>query len=466
MSAASTAPLRVVIIGGGLTGYAAAIALLDRIGRPIEIELADAHASRGGGVAYGRAGPHHILNIRAAELTANASRPGDFVDWLEEARVMDRPVANPPGATLSHLFMPRSLVQSYMADRLDEALARNADARLRFHDRTVQRISILDDGYRVHLNGSAALDADIVMLATGYGARPAPRFGLDPFAPLDEARLARAGSVGIVGAGLTMIDACVTLRRGGYDGPITVFSRHGRLPEPHVEQAAPDFPSFARAEPDLPALFRTVRRFVELARSQSVPWQSVINALRRDAHPIWTGLSPADRRRFLRHVRPVWDRVRHRVPGTVRAWLEREMAEGLIIHIAARAGEARSEADGWSLCYRPRGESGIETARFDLLFDCTGLRPFAAPDMIAELEQAGRLTPDPLGLGIAVRADGAVTGADGEPARGLFALGPLGQGSLMEITAAPEIVAQARQAALRIGRDFACPKPVAARASA
>jgi len=40
-----------------------------------------------------------------------------------------------------------------------------------------------------------------------------------------------------------------------------------------------------------------------------------------------------------------------------------------------------------------------------------------------------------------------VQGTDGCPRRGLFALGPLGQGSLWEITAVPEIVAQADKAA-------------------
>jgi uncharacterized NAD(P)/FAD-binding protein YdhS len=53
-------------------------------------------------------------------------------------------------------------------------------------------------------------------------------------------------------------------------------------------------------------------------------------------------------------------------------------------------------------------------------------------------------------LGLSVAPNGLVQGADGCPRRGLFALGPLGQGSLWEITAVPEIVVQADKAARAI----------------
>ena len=53
-------------------------------------------------------------------------------------------------------------------------------------------------------------------------------------------------------------------------------------------------------------------------------------------------------------------------------------------------------------------------------------------------------------LGLAVKPNGQALGRSGAPTPGLFALGPLGQGSLWEITAVPEIVRQCDQAAQSI----------------
>jgi uncharacterized NAD(P)/FAD-binding protein YdhS len=59
----------------------------------------------------------------------------------------------------------------------------------------------------------------------------------------------------------------------------------------------------------------------------------------------------------------------------------------------------------------------------------------------------GNVRPDPHRLGLAVEADGRLIGKSGAIERGLFALGPLCQGTIWEITAVPEIVRQADAAA-------------------
>ena len=53
-------------------------------------------------------------------------------------------------------------------------------------------------------------------------------------------------------------------------------------------------------------------------------------------------------------------------------------------------------------------------------------------------------------LGLDVEPNGQVLSKNGAPTRGLFALGPLCQGSLWEIIAVPEIVRQCEAAALSI----------------
>ena len=61
----------------------------------------------------------------------------------------------------------------------------------------------------------------------------------------------------------------------------------------------------------------------------------------------------------------------------------------------------------------------------------------------------GAASVDARRLGLAVEPNGQVLGR-GAPTPGLFALGPLCQGSLWEITAVPEIVPQCDQAAQSI----------------
>jgi uncharacterized NAD(P)/FAD-binding protein YdhS len=93
---------------------------------------------------------------------------------------------------------------------------------------------------------------------------------------------------------------------------------------------------------------------------------------------------------------------------------------------------------------------GAELSRPDLIFDCTGHWSAITSPLIRTITRSGLARLDPHGLGIAVVPDGRVLTSAGGISPGLFALGPLGQGSLYEITAVKEIVAQSAAAASRI----------------
>ena len=82
-------------------------------------------------------------------------------------------------------------------------------------------------------------------------------------------------------------------------------------------------------------------------------------------------------------------------------------------------------------------------------FDCRGHAPELRSPLIQDLIAQGLARADTHGLGLAVGPNGQLQDVAGCARRGLFALGPLGQGSLWEITAVPEIVEQADQAACR-----------------
>ena len=91
-----------------------------------------------------------------------------------------------------------------------------------------------------------------------------------------------------------------------------------------------------------------------------------------------------------------------------------------------------------------------ETLAADLAFDCTGHRPDLASPLIESLVSEGAASVDAHRLGLAVQPNGQALGRGGAPTPGLFALGPLCQGSLWEITAVPEIVRQCDAAAQSI----------------
>jgi uncharacterized NAD(P)/FAD-binding protein YdhS len=114
---------------------------------------------------------------------------------------------------------------------------------------------------------------------------------------------------------------------------------------------------------------------------------------------------------------------------------------------ACQGGAVERRGEGFALTFRRRGSGEAETMIADLAFDCAGFRPDLDSALIQSLVSQGLVRPDAHGLGLAVLRNGQLLGEGDAPTRGLYALGPLSQGSLWEITAVPEIVSQCDAAA-------------------
>ena len=154
--------------------------------------------------------------------------------------------------------------------------------------------------------------------------------------------------------------------------------------------------------------------------------------------------------RFLRHVRPLWDAHRHRLPLEVHGRLQAEFNEGRAVLLRGQVTKTERDGEGFRLTLRRRGSKETETLAADLAFDCTGHRPDLASPLIESLVSQGAASVDAHRLGLSVQPNGQALGRGGAPTPGLFALGPLCQGSLWEITAVPEIVRQCDAAAQSI----------------
>ena len=215
-----------------------------------------------------------------------------------------------------------------------------------------------------------------------------------------------------------------------------------------LELAVPQSQSVAR-------LTAAIRIACEAAEAHGTPWQAVINGLRPFIQKRWLDLSTQEQRRFLRHVRPFWDAHRHRLPSEMHERVLSEFESGRAVLVRGTMTNVVREQDRFTLHLRRRGSPVAETLHADLAIDCSSYKPDLDQPLIQSLLFQGLARADEHRLGLLVRPDGQVMGKDGVAMPGLFALGPLCQGTLWEIASVPEIVRQADTAALASVSAFA-----------
>lgn len=444
--------MRITIVGAGFTGSVLAIELARSAASGVDVCLVGIAANYARGVAYGDARPEHLLNVRARQLGATADYPADFADWLsltEKAR--DR-------------FLPRLVYGEYLHARLNAA-AELSQAALSRVEQEVIAVERLGAGFRVHLADGGAFFSDQVVLAVG-ALPPQPLTGVGPRLAVHPSYIGwpwqdRAlegidtdARLLVIGTGLTMADVVTTLRRRGHCGPITALSRHGLLPcahgdEPAAPIALPPTVLHALNQHDLRQLLHTLR-----ALSTIVPdWRSLVDAIRPYLQGFWRGMPVRERASFLRHLRPYWEIVRHRLAPAVADDITALRATGQLQIRAGRLLRARRVDGAVNVSIRERGCSDVSNETYDVLIRATGLDTDVehTPDpLMANLRESGLLIADPLGLGVATNDRFEAIGRDGRAVRGLHVLGPLLRARLWEITAVPELRVAARALARQL----------------
>ena len=248
----------------------------------------------------------------------------------------------------------------------------------------------------------------------------------------------------LLGAGLTMVDAAVSLWRPGRR--FWAISRRGLTARPHAPTAL-NGPAVELGGSPL-RMLQAVR-----AAAGEGQWREAIDSLRPHVQAIWLGWSQAERRAFLRHLRPWWDVHRHRLaPGVARRI-------GLLMRgreLVVRAGEVTGLAltrDHVEVSWRPRGVRVLRRLSVGAVVNCAGLLgdlEQASEPLLQKLLARGHIRPDPCRLGAEVDAGSRLVGAGGQPEAGLYAVGPLTRGAFWEITSVPDIRSQAAGAAQAI----------------
>ncbi|MBJ7372152.1 MAG: FAD/NAD(P)-binding protein [Pseudomonas sp.] len=458
-------PADILIIGGGLSGTMLAVQLLRRPGQR-RIAIIEPRAELGRGEAYSAVELGHTLNGNAARMSVDPDNPDDLTQWLTahiagggwpESAEQDVPV--------SELFPPRGLFGVYVQQRLAEARAVGALQGSTVEHICAEAVDLQSDSgsMQLTLSDGRILRGSLAVLATGmFPAARTPQTqssglnaaALDPWDVAAMRELDPQSTVLIIGSGLTMVDAVVSLEQAGHRGPIEVFSRHGLLP--HVRRQPPAWVDFLAADHSIRTpreLVRELRRHCRDAIDQGIDWQAPLDTVRAHIARLWSQATDVQRRQFVRHVRPWWESHHHRSPPLSAELIERLHKEGrLRIHAASFKGIEPGAGDAVTIRIRPRGETETSTVSGAALINSSGIeydwRRVARP-LPQQLLARGLVRPGPLALGISAK-DVAVVDAEGRVSSQLFAMGPPLRGMWWESTAVTDVAAQAKALAGRL----------------
>ena len=445
-----------VIVGGGFAGTLLALNLAQQGLKPNPV-LIEMKPQAGPGLAYGAAGPEHLLNVPVQRMEVGLSPT--FLDWLADFPD-ETAAAIAESGDLAQAFVPRVLFGRYLRERIESAVAEGRVRRLRAE---VTRIHKTDGHYEVALADDRLLAADRIVLATGNPS-PAgvtvadeshqslidsPLFITDPWAADSLAGLDPEAPVLLVGTGLTMADIVLSLHARGHRGQIYVLSRRGLLPLTHAAGGVwPPFlgPEILKDRTTVTPLklTRRIRAEVRAAMAKTVPWQRVLDAVRPMVAQIWAGWSRAQRAQFLRHLRPFWDVHRHRLAPRIARRLQALIGCGQLVPLSGRLKGFGCRGGQLHVAYAVRHRREVRSLVVARVINCTGPRSdydrLGTP-LFADLRRQGLIYANRLGLGLET-SDARVIDVHGQVSESLYAIGSLTRPAWWEVTAVPEIAAQ------------------------
>ncbi|WKZ57081.1 MAG: FAD/NAD(P)-binding protein [Bdellovibrionota bacterium] len=437
----------IAIVGAGFSGAMVAANLMRRVSHGACIALIDGWKVNGQGAAYGRCEPSMILNVRANAMGAWPDDPGGFMTWC----AIHAPQVQ------GNEFAARELYGRYIEQVLAESEANSSLPLQRIHSEIV---SMKGEQGRFVLRGRGdeCIVADAVVLATGNMPPPSCAEGVDkagsyiddPWREGAAKGIENLGSLFVIGTGLTAIDFIVHANARGFRGAITCLSRHGLFPRPHLAEDVPV------GTIDLAAWDGTLRHLMGIVRkaaAASPQWQTVIDALRPHTVQVWQRLSLADRQRFLRHLKTLWDVHRHRIPVHVHELIQRLIAQGRLQIVKGRVGAIVESAEGTlEIEVIKRGSSLKERFVAQRVVNCTGPQSgVTTHPLLKQTISEGILRADRLGLGIETDTHGKARTTAGP----VWVIGPLRRPDRWESSAVRELRVQASEIADDIVRHFA-----------
>lgn len=434
----------IAIVGAGFCGTLVAVHLL-KSRKPLNLYLIDKNGSFAAGIAYSTVEPHHYLNVPAGAMSAFPDLPAHFCQWLRAHGFADYDAAS---------FVPRFVFHRYLHNLLQTALHSASTLNLI----KAEALEAIKEGEKLEilLSNGETISSDALVIATGIPAakslsqslgaegiegytqnvwQPAPNSLL---AMTDLSHLSADTHVAVIGSGLTMADALMTLFTRGFKGHAIILSKHGWISEAH-RNAFPPFPPFINLD-HLPettiGLFRLVRAKLQEARKLGIDWRPVIDSLRTFTPGIWAKLPAAEKKKFLRHVYSIWNRHRHRLPPQTAHRIAKAQAIGKIGLLKGRFVFLERKQNGFQITYQAEGQN--HTFQAEHVINCTGLdySSIKKDAFLRQLCENDLAALDELNLGLRWASQGPV-----------YILGALLFGERFETIAVPELRQQAAQIA-------------------
>ena len=445
--AAGTGPI--VVVGGGAAATFLLHSLSTAGGPPRPVVVVDPTDRLGPGVAYGTTDPVHLMNVCRIRLSVDGDGGQDLLGWLGDRGI----------TADADTYLRRSMYGEYLSD-----VAARAGAAVEVdHRRT--RVAALrrgttgaggadGTGWTVDLADGTRIEAGDVVLATGFPGRPVPpceapaddpRIVRDPWAPgaFDRPGVRR---VVIIGTGLTMVDAALSLVARYPDVELVAASRRGLVPRTSRPGLPTPIDPARLPEPGLGGR-ALVRHVIALGREQADDWQAVIDSVRPRANDLWRALPYGEQARLLRRWFPWWNVHRHRTAPDVGAGLAALRASGQLRVVRSRVAEVVDGGRGPDGPVRVRfAEAAVDDLDADLVVNAAGPSDDLSRSddpVLQGLLADGHAVIGPHRLGLGVDRAGRVQSRGIEPTPGLWVLGALRRGTEWETTAVPEIRVQA-----------------------
>ena len=215
---------RVIIVGGGASGVLLACHLLRVPQVQLTVTLIEKRPDIGQGIAYSTANPDHVLNVRAANMSAFVDDPDHFWRWWvlqcerDGLRCPDR-----------FCFAPRRIYGHYVASLIEPLRETGPVRRLEIIRAECVDVRVLSCGVSACLSDGSVHLADVCVLATGHETRASNRPGpyVQPWSASAAFAIDANAPVLLLGTGLTMVDHVLSLCQAGHRGPVTAMSRRG-----------------------------------------------------------------------------------------------------------------------------------------------------------------------------------------------------------------------------------------------
>ena len=420
-----------LIIGGGFAACSAFAWLAEFAPSNLKITLLAGLNGPNGGLAYGGNDPIHLLNAQHANMGLLEAEPYGFSHYLA-ANTLQKDIPRFASRSCYGDFLQEQWQISFrkLTSKGIEVIVHHRDA-VQISSLTTNDITILDDQKNSH-TANGLLICEGPTLAQ-YSSCSHPKL-ISPAWPNGLEKLQQAsGHVVIVGTGLSGIDAALSALDQAQINLVTMVSGDGRLPKAHnIDLQIVSDVRFSGSPLDV---FRALR-----SAAKTMPWQSVMDALRHQSNDLWSRWSVLERRNAMRLLSDVWAAHRNRLPPEIMTRIDQAQDSGRLVILKGRASVEADKDTGPVLRLLP-SETIVKP---DWLVDARGfVRIDASSNTVCgRALAAGHLTLADMGYGVRANKHHRATPLDVAP---IHVVGAARMGDFIETTGAPEVRLHVRQ---------------------